>query len=199
LDYAWTTFKLRTSSLVAATFGTALALCVAHGVLALTVSWPVAAFASLLLSGLAAGGMMNAARIAGRGDDPSLRDAFQPFSARQGDYLLVGLGLGAGVVLCWVGVLATNLLFLFAPLLVAEGSDYKQALTRSKDLVLGNFSDALSLFAVLAALNMLGAITVIGWLVTVPLTALTIVKAYEQLARPPQLPDDANDSAAIGD
>jgi hypothetical protein len=34
---------------------------------------------------------------------------------------------------------------------------------------------------VLIALNVLGAITFIGWLVALPITSLMVVRAYEQL------------------
>lgn len=194
LEFAWSTFKRHTGGFVAVTFCVMLAQSLAHAVLLSTLRWPVATCASMLLSGLFYGGLMHAARVALTGVAPTLTDAFLPFRARQGDYLLVGLAIGSGVLLCWIGVIATSCVFLFAPLLVESGADYKAALLRSKDVVVANLGNVVAFFAVLALLNLLGAITVIGWLVSVPVTALAIVKAYEQLTVSLPLSEDASGS-----
>jgi uncharacterized membrane protein len=84
-------------------------------------------------------------------------------------------------VLCFIGVIVTGYLFLFAPLLVVDGKDFKAALRESKDLTIANLGDLLGLFIVLMGLNVLGAITFIGWLAALPITSLMLVHAYEQV------------------
>ena len=181
LEGAWETFKQHTGSLIGATFALIVAQAVLQGILARTLHSPLVFVLNLLLSGLFLGGQMNVARIAARGQEPTIADAFAPFTARQGDYLLVGLALGAGTLLCFIGVFVTAFLFMFAPLLVVDGNDFKTALRQSKDMMVANVGEILGLFLVLIALNVLGAITLIGWLVAVPITSLMVVRAYEQL------------------
>lgn len=182
LEGAWQTFKQYTGSLVAATFALIVAQLVVQGILARTLQSPPLSFVlNLLLSGLVMGGLMNVARIAARGQAPTVADAFAPFTARQGDYLLVGLACGSGTLLCGIGVLVTGYLFLFAPLLVVDGHDFKTALRQSKDIMSANLGEVLGLFLLLVALNVLGAITFIGWLVALPITSLMVVHAYERL------------------
>lgn len=181
LEGAWQTFKQHTGALVAATFALVVVQMVVQGILARTLNPPMAFVLNLLLSGLMMGGLMNVARIAARGQEPSVADAFAPFTARQGDYLLVGLAVGSGTILCGIGLLVTGFLFLFAPLLVVDGEDFKTALRRSKDLMVANLGEFLGLYLVLIALNVLGGITLIGWLVALPITSIMLVRAYEQL------------------
>ena len=123
---------------------------------------------------------------------PTLGEAFAPFRERQGDYLLVGLALCAGLFVCGVGVLVTSLLFLFAPLIVAEGEDYKTALIRSKDLVLANLGDCIAIYAVLAVINAVGLFTLLGWLASLPISAIVVARAYEELSRPETLPGNVD-------
>jgi len=198
LDYAWETFKQHTAGLVAAAFCLELLQLVCQRVLGEAVSWQLAIVSSLLLTGLVAGGLMVSAREAMQGRAPTLGEAFRPFRERQGDYLLVGLALGGGLLACGVGVIVTSLLFLFAPLLVAQGVDFKTALVRSKDVVLDNLGDCIVLYLVLGAINALGVITIVGWLISLPLTAITLTKAYEELSRPEILPGDATAGIASG-
>lgn len=182
LESAWQTFKQHTGALVAATFALVLTQIVFQAIMMRSTSWILSWALPMLVSGLVLGGHMNVARIAARGEEPTLADAFAPFTARQGDYLLVGLAFGAGSVLLVIGALVTGFLFLFAPLLVVDGRDFKTALRESKDLTFGNLgSGVLALFFVLVALNVLGVITGIGWLVTLPLSSLMVVRAYESL------------------
>jgi hypothetical protein len=194
LEFAWATFKAHLAAMIAVTLCIALAQAVLTSVLRYTLQWPVAAVAGTLVSGLFYGGLINAARMAARGVAPTVSDAFLPFRARQGDYLLVGLAIGSGVILCWVGVFATSCVFLFAPLLVVDGADFKQALLRSKDLVVSDLGGMVAFYTVLLVLNVLGALTVIGWLVSVPVTALAIAKGYEQLNLRLPLSEDASRS-----
>ena len=177
LEYGWEVFKRHTSGLVAAAFCLVVVQAASQQVLASLLRSPIAFLSGLFLTGLISGGLMLVARRAMRGQEPTLSDAFEPFRARQGDYLLVGFALAGGVIACGIGVLVTSFLFMFAPLLVADGADFKVALTRSKDLVLANMGELLAVYVLLAAINVLGAITMIGWLVSVPVSAIAVVKA----------------------
>jgi uncharacterized membrane protein len=179
LEFAWETFKRHASALVII----ALVLGVVQAVLNGVLTWSlgrVGPFASILASGLPWGGMMLAARKAARGETPTLNDAFIPFNARQGEYLIVGLAANIGVLMCGIGVLISACLCLFAPLAVVDGAEWKPALLRSKDLVLRDPAAIALFFATLIALNVAGFIVFgLGLLVSVPVSALAIVKAHE--------------------
>lgn len=181
LEAAWRTFKQHIAALVAATFALMIAQIVVQALLARVANPFLSGLLSMLVGGLVMGGQMNVARIAARGQEPTLADAFKPCTERQGDYLIVGLAVGIGVVLCFVGVFVTSYLFLFSPLLVVEGKDFKTALRESVDLTSTRLGDLLGLFIVILGLNVLGAITLIGWLVTLPVSSLMLVHAYEQM------------------
>jgi uncharacterized membrane protein len=80
-------------------------------------------------------------------------------------------------------VLVTSFLCLFAPLCVIEGGDFKQALSRSYNLMLVNPRDAIAFYLLLGALNFAGALLLgVGVLATAPISALAILKAYEQVS-----------------
>src|SRR3954467_10684640 len=98
------------------------------------------------------------ARKGASGAEPTLNDAFQPFTERQGDYLIVALATAAGAILCGIGIVITAFLFMFAPLIVLEGRDFKAALIESKDLVLKHPGEVAMLLIVLVALNLVGVI-----------------------------------------
>ena len=181
LDGAWQTFKRHTGALVAATFALIVTQVVLQAILSRAVHPPMSLVLNLLLSGLVMGGLMNVARIAARGQEPTIADAFAPFTARQGDYLIVGLAVGSGSLLCFIGVFVTSFLFLFAPLLVVDGNDFRAALRQSKDLTIANLGDLLGMFIILMGLNVLGVITFIGWLAALPITSLMLVHAYDQV------------------
>lgn len=191
LEYGWEVFKQQTSGLVASAFCLVLLQMASQPLFAFVLRSSLAFLSGLFLSGLVSGGLMLAARRAMRGQAPTLSDAFEPFRARQGDYLLVGIAVAGGVIACGIGLVVTSFLFMFAPLIVADGVDFKAALTRSKDLVLANLGDCLALYALLTVMNVLGMITFIGWLVSVPVSAIAVVKAYEQLSQPAILPGSA--------
>lgn len=180
LKAAWQTFKQHTGALVASTFALVVVQVVLQAIVARAVHPPMAFLLNLLMSGLVMGGQMSVARIAARGKEPTVADAFVPFTARQGDYLIVGLAIGAGTLLCGIGVLVTGYLFLFAPLLVVDGKDFKAALRESVDLSSANLGDLIGHMIALVGLNALGAITVIGWLAALPVSSLMLVHAYEQ-------------------
>jgi hypothetical protein len=197
LGFGWEIFKRHTGGLVAATFCLGVAQSVLFGVLSLALRWPFTVFANMLLSGLTLGGMMNVARIAAGGGSPTLDDAFLPYRKRQGDYLLVGLVANIGTIAFVIGALVSGFICLFAPLLVVDGDDYKHALTRSKDLMFEHFGKGVVLFGVLALINAIGVLTVIGVLVTAPVSALALLKAYEQLSVVKIFPDVARPDAPV--
>jgi hypothetical protein len=138
--------------------------------------------------------MMNVARIAARGGSPTLEDAFLPYRVRQGDYLIVGLAANIGALAFGVGALVSGFICLFAPLLVVDGDDYKHALVRSKDLMFSHLGEGVVLFAVLTLINLIGFATIIGALVTLPVSALALLKAYEKLSVVKIFPDARPDS-----
>jgi hypothetical protein len=181
LEGAWQTFKQHTGALVGATFALILTQGVVQAILARALHFPMSFLLNLLVSGLVMGGLMNVARIAARGQEPTVSDAFAPFASRQGDYLIVGLAAGSGSILCGLGVLVTGYLFLFAPLLVVDGKDFRVALRESKDLAIAHLGDLLGLFIILIGLNVLGVLTFVGWLAALPITSLMVVHAYEQV------------------
>ncbi len=145
--------------------------------------------ASVLLTGLFVGGLTVMAAKANRGEHVDVPDVLTPFRDRPGDYLLVGLVMQAGLLACGIGVVATFVIFLFAPVLVAQGDDYQTALGRAKDLSFANLGSVFLLALVLIALNILGALACgIGLVVSLPVTYVAIVEAFDQLQRkePPQ-------------
>jgi len=188
LQFGWETFKRHASAFVVI----GLVLFLANAAAQFASAVVLRRFGSalgMLISGLFWGGLMVAARKAARGEEPSLADAFEPFRQRPGDYIIVGFATEIGVLACGVGALVTTFLFLFAPLCVAEGGDWKQSLIRSKDLMLANVGEAIVFYLVLAAMNLVGALALgVGLLVSMPVSALAIVKAYEQAATPAVLP-----------
>jgi hypothetical protein len=192
-EFGWETFKRETSALVFLTFVLLAAELVLQGLAALLLRG-FAPLVGMPLWGLFAGAFMSVARKTARGSTPTLEDALWPFKQRQGDFLLVGLASSIGVLACGVGLLLTAFLCLFAPLCVVEGGDFKQALSRSNSLMLANPRDAILFFVFLGALNFAGALVFgLGILATAPISALAIVKAYEQesaaaLVAPPVLP-----------
>ena len=194
LEFGWDIFKRHTGGLVAATFCLGVVHSVLDGLISLAHSFLLTFFANMLLSGLTLGGMMNVARIAARGGSPGLEDAFLPYRVRQGDYLLVGLAANIGAIAFGIGALISGFICLFAPLLVVDGDDYKQALGRSKDLMFSHVGEGVVLFAVLGVINLIGFMTVIGALVTAPVSALALLKAYEKLSVVKIFPEARPDS-----
>jgi uncharacterized membrane protein len=192
-EFGWETFKRHAGALVFTSLMLVLAHVLLNGLCG-ALFRGFGALVPLLASGLFLGGHMMIARKAALGETPTLRDAFWPFTERQGDFILVGLADAAGLIACCVGVLATALLFMFAPLAVIEGGDYRQSLVRSKDLILRDLGQSITFFVIVIAVNLLGLLAFgIGLLISLPVTSLAIVKAYEQAAAaaaaPPVLPD----------
>jgi hypothetical protein len=180
-EFAWETFKRYIGELIVTTLVLLLAFAAVSFVA--QVAFRGSGFAvNLLTAGLVAAGLANVARNAARGQAPTVHDAIAPCRDRPGDHLIIGLALNCGVLLLGVGWLVTAFLFMFAPLLAIDGADFKQALVGSKDVVLAKPGELVGLYFVLLVFNAIGAMLMfVGLLVTLPMTALALVKAYEQL------------------
>jgi hypothetical protein len=182
LEYAWNTFKTHTSGHVILTLVLFAASVVAQAAISFA-SRPLGSAAGMLLSGFFWGCLARAARTSSRGQAPTLDDAFTPLKERQGDYLVVGLAISAGVLACGIGLLVTWFLFMYAPVLVVDGRDFKQALIESKDLALKYPSDTALILLLAFALGLAGLLACgVGLLVTTPLTQLLVVRAYDVLS-----------------
>lgn len=68
----------------------------------------------------------------------SVTDLVVPFQERQLDYALVGLAVMSGSLLCGFGALVTGFLFMLAPIMVADGMGYEEALKKSYETVMGD-------------------------------------------------------------
>jgi hypothetical protein len=183
VEFGWNTFKQKPAAYVLTT-------------LVLLVAYTAAQAASAYLRhvGFALGIVLGplfwictiaVARRGATGAEPTLADAFRPFTERQGDHLMVCLAMVSGVILCGVGIVVTWFLCLFSAVLVLDGRDFKAAVIESKDLVLKYPGEVAMLLLVILALNFAGLIACgIGTLVTTPIASLALVHAYEQLTRP---------------
>ena len=181
LDFGWNTFKKSVGAYILVSFVLLLVYSVAQLVASRLKGAGVVL--SMLLSPLYWICMVSAARAGARGAEPTLSDAFRPFTERQGDYLMVSLALTAGAILCGIGLLATWFLFFFAPLLAFEGRDFKAALLESKDLAMKYPGDVALLLIVTWAINMGGVLACgVGVIATTPITALAVVKGFELLS-----------------
>jgi hypothetical protein len=183
VEYGWNEFKLRPAAYVLTTF-----------VLLLLYSGAISASMYLRGIGFALSALVGplywicnlaVAQRGASGAEPTLNDAFRPFAERAGDHLIVALAIAAGTLLCFVGVVITWFLFMFAPLVVFAGGDFKTGLVESKDLVLKYPGEVAMIAIVSLAINLVGFLVCgVGMLVTTPITTLATVKAYEQLTRP---------------
>jgi uncharacterized membrane protein len=189
LSFGWKAWKRDAAAHVLVTFALLAASCALSAVFSF-IHFPFNFVANALSSGLFMGGFMAVAQKSLNEQTPGLADAFAPCMARQGDYLLVGLATAAGVFLCGLGVVVTSVLFAFSPLLVVQGAGYKQALGRSKDLVMAHLGDVVVLWLVLLVLNLVGALACgVGLFVSLPVSMLALARAHALLsAEPPATP-----------
>jgi hypothetical protein len=177
---AWQTFKRYAGAFMLVGLTLLAAELLAYGLLVLAFE-QVGAVVALVLTGMFWAGNVVAAQAALRGERPSLKDAFTPFVRSPATFLLVGIAMYCGLLLCGVGVFATCVLFLFAPVLVAEGAELKKALLQSKTLALANLGPVALLCLVMAAFNSVGMLACgIGLAITMPFSAVMVVTAYEQ-------------------
>ncbi|MDD9942693.1 MAG: hypothetical protein OXU20_16750 [Myxococcales bacterium] len=114
------------------------------------------AFFSFVLAGPCLGGLALMVREAQEDRPVDLNTAFAPWQ-RTGDYIVVGLAITAGVLVLFVGVLVTYTLFMFAPILLAEGHGYAGALASSRRLVLRHWRFTLPLAAAVLIGSALGS------------------------------------------
>lgn len=126
----------------------------------------VVSLASLALNGLIMGGLALMAGKALSGVTISVTDLVVPFQERQVDYMVVGLAIMAGIILCGVGVLVTSFLFMLAPIMVADGMGYEQALKKSYETVISDPAGFLVIWIVGGLLGMVtcGVLMPIYWL-----------------------------------
>jgi uncharacterized membrane protein len=186
VEYGWNEFKQRPAAYVLTTF----VLLVLYAGAQFTTAYlkGIGILLGFILGPLFWVCTLAVARKGASGTEPTLNDAFLPFTERQGDYLMVALAIVSGVVLCGVGAVITWFLFGFAPLYALEGRDFKSAVIASKDLVMKYPGEVAMLVLVLFALNLAGILACgIGTLVTTPISTLAFVKGYEQLTRSPIL------------
>jgi hypothetical protein len=137
--------------------------------------------ANWVVTTLLSAGLVVMAVKAVRGQPFDVPDIFAGFS-RPVPYLVISLAVTAGVLACGIGVLVTSFLFMFAQVYAAQGADFKEALLRSKDIVLANTGDCVMLALVLFALIIGGALACgIGLFVTGPVAMLLLVNALDSL------------------
>lgn len=143
----------------------------------------VSSAASGLLVGNYLAGFGVAADKALRGEEPKIDDVFRGFD-NFGDKLIAGLILISGTILCGVGAMVTGVLFLFAPFIVQrEEVGWKEACTRSKDLVMANLGPVVLLSLAVTGLNTLGVMACfVGVFATAPLGLMMCYHCYLQLA-----------------
>ncbi|NLY92648.1 MAG: hypothetical protein GXY23_01350 [Myxococcales bacterium] len=119
------------------------------------------------------------------GKSPELPQLFETFKARQVDYLVTGVLVASGAILCGVGAIVTSFLFLLAPVMVIDGRGWNEALRASYEAVTEDFGTHALLWLVCVGLVMVGAMAFgIGALVTVPLSLLVLTSFYRERTAP---------------
>lgn len=105
-------------------------------------------------------------------------------------YLVASLILVPAVGILTVATLGVALvlaapLVSFVPFFILDhGSDRRQSIRESWVAGAVHYSDMVRLTLVLLALNLIGFITVLGWFITVPMTAIAIAHAYRTATGP---------------
>lgn len=183
VEYGWNEFKQKPAAYVLTTF---VMLVLYSGALSASMYLRGIGFAlSAIIGPLYWTCTLAVAQRGASGAEPTLNDAFRPFTERTGDHLIVALAIAAGAIVCGVGAIVTWFLFLFAPLAVFAGADFKSALRESKDLVLKYPGEVAMIAIVALAINLVGlCVCGVGLLATTPITTLATVKAYQQLTQP---------------
>jgi len=141
--------------------------------------------ALLLLAGMLEVGQLTSARRALNGETPRVLHVFEPLSARPLDTALIVLAIGAGMLFAFVGLFVTLVLFMFAPLYMAEGQAARDALLESARRVIAAPTRAVGLCAMLMGIKVLGVLCFgVGLLVTTPLCALIVAAAAKSWPAP---------------
>ena len=94
--------------------------------------------AYMVVAAFVMGGFALMAGKALSGATISMTDLFVPFQERQLDYALVGVAVMSGSLLCGVGAIVTGFLFMLAPIMVADGMGYEEALKKSYEMVMAD-------------------------------------------------------------
>ena len=183
IGFGWTSFKQRPAAYVLTTFVLIVVFAIASVVFGSLRKVGVAL--SMVLGPVQWICSISVAQRGARSEEPTLNDAFRPFTERQGDYLMVALAMASGVLLCGIGVVVTWFLCIFAAPLALDGRDFKAAVLESKDLVLKYPGEVALLMLACGALNLVGCLACgVGVLVTGPVTSLALVHAYNLITKP---------------
>lgn len=183
MRFGWRAFRAHAGRFVGITAALLAARFVALTAVTLSLPLPMAVGAGIASTAFFYTGMFAAARAAASGRAPGLADAFRPFARHPGQCLGVSLAFGAGLLAGGIGLLFTMFVFMFAPLLVADGLSARAALRRSARLIWARPGRCAVLTTLLLVLNLLAILPLgLGLLVTAPLSALAIVHLLQRLA-----------------
>jgi hypothetical protein len=181
LTRGWEVFKKDPVPLILGSLLLIIALTL-YSIVTSLLPWGLSVIAGLLPNGLIIGGWTVMAVKANREETVELQDAFKPFTDRPIDYLVVGLVMQSGIILCGIGAIVTYLIFFFAPIVVVLGADYRSALKTAKELTFTNWGEVFVLLLIFGLINICGTLACgIGLLVTIPITQIAMVNAYDQL------------------
>ncbi len=178
VSHGWNTFKSNPTPYIVVT----VALLVASALVNVAGSllpFMLGSVVSMALSGLVLGALANMGLKGSRGQAVELADVAVVLQ-RPVDFIVVGLAVGIGAIACFVGVFATQALFMFAAFLVLSGVGYEQALKTSLEAVKPRFTDVLLLMLVVFVLNLAGCLMCgLGLLVSVPVGFIALAKAFD--------------------
>lgn len=184
IGHGWNTFKANPGPFILVTVAVMLAN-VAISILGNFLPFMLGSVVSVGVSGLALGALAQMGLKGSRGQAVELADVTVVLQ-RPVDFIVVGLATSVGVLACFVGVVVTQALFMFAAFLVLGGVGYQDALRASMNASKARFMDVLLLVIVMFVLNMVGALLCgLGLLVTVPVGFIAMAKAFDDLAIAP--------------
>lgn len=101
-----------------------------------------------------------------------------------GTFSPVGASVGSIVVACImcasiVGSVVVGLRYYFFPYVILdEGLSAKEAIARSKDITKGHIFKVFKFCVLIAVINIIGSILIVGSLITLPLTMISAVHVY---------------------
>lgn len=154
--------------------------------LATLLAGPLTALVVMVGASLVFGGLFTMGNAVVSEQPIDIADIFDPLQERPLDYIVAGVVLQLALPLLGVGVI-----FLFAPLLVAEGESFGDALNHSKAIALEHIGEVVVFALLMFVLNglVIGATCGFGACVALPFTALATIRVYHQLIgrRPPDV------------
>lgn len=184
IGHGWNTFKANPGPFIVVTVAVMLAN-TALSILGSFLPFMLGSLVSFGVSGLTLGALAQMGLKGSRGQAVELGDIAVVLE-RPVDFVVVGLATSIGVLGCFVGVVVTQALFMFAAFLVLGGVGYQDALSASLNASKARFMDVLLLVIVMFVLNMLGVLTCgLGLLVTIPVGFIALAKAFDDLAITP--------------